>query len=102
MGTNIDITVTNLLVALTQSVDHNVFRRAFAGATIHDIFNWLSVIILRPLEAATNFLFYMTHFMSSGIGRDGEGSDVDFLKAITKPLTDKIVMACKLFNREWL
>lgn len=33
MGANIGTTVTNTLVALTQSTDRNVFRRAFAGAT---------------------------------------------------------------------
>lgn len=33
MGANIGTTVTNTLVALTQSTDRNTFRRAFAGAT---------------------------------------------------------------------
>jgi len=33
MGANIGTTVTNTIVALTQSTDRNTFRRAFAGAT---------------------------------------------------------------------
>ena len=33
MGANIGTTVTNTLVALTQSTDRNMFRRSFAGAT---------------------------------------------------------------------
>ena len=37
----------------------NVFR-AFAGATVHDIFNLLSVLILLPLEVITGFLEKMT------------------------------------------
>ena len=49
MGT----TITNTLVSLTQSGDRDQFRRAFAGATIHDMFNWLTVIILLPLEVMT-------------------------------------------------
>jgi len=33
MGANIGTTVTNTLVAMTQSIDRATFRRAFAGAT---------------------------------------------------------------------
>jgi len=33
MGANIGTTVTNTIVALTQSADRNTFRRSFAGAT---------------------------------------------------------------------
>lgn len=30
--------------------------RAFAGATVHDIFNLLSVVILLPIELITRYL----------------------------------------------
>lgn len=53
MGANIGTSVTNTIVALGQSGDRNEFRRAFAGATVHDMFNWLSVAILLPLEAVS-------------------------------------------------
>jgi len=33
MGANIGTTVTNTIVALTQSTERNTFRRSFAGAT---------------------------------------------------------------------
>ena len=33
MGANIGTTVTNTIVALTQSTDRDTFRRSFAGAT---------------------------------------------------------------------
>ena len=33
MGANIGTTVTNTIVALTQSTDRSIFRRSFAGAT---------------------------------------------------------------------
>jgi solute carrier family 34 (sodium-dependent phosphate cotransporter) len=46
-------TITNTLVSLAQSADRTQFRRAFAGATIHDMFNWLTVICLLPLEVAS-------------------------------------------------
>ena len=49
MGANIGTSVTNTIVSLGQSGDRDQFRRAFGGATIHDMFNWLSVLILLPL-----------------------------------------------------
>lgn len=53
MGANIGTSVTNTIVALGQMSDKGEFRRAFAGATVHDMFNWLTVIVLLPLEVAT-------------------------------------------------
>lgn len=50
MGANIGTTVTNTLVSLAHSMDPKEFRRAFSGATVHDVFNWLTVLILLPLE----------------------------------------------------
>jgi len=50
MGSNIGTSVTNTLVSVGQAIDRAQFRRAFAGATVHDMFNWLTVIILLPLE----------------------------------------------------
>ena len=53
MGANIGTSVTNTIVSIGQITNRNDFRRAFAGATVHDMFNWLSVIILLPLEVLT-------------------------------------------------
>ena len=53
MGANIGTSVTNTIVALGQSMDRNEFRKAFAGATVHDMFNWLSVFIILPIEWIT-------------------------------------------------
>ena len=53
MGANIGTSVTNTIVSIGQSGDRDQFRRAFAGATVHDMFNWLSVAILLPLEWAS-------------------------------------------------
>jgi len=53
MGVNIGTSLTNTIVSLAQSTDREEFRRAFAGATVHDMFNWLTVIVLLPLEMLT-------------------------------------------------
>lgn len=50
MGANIGTSVTNTIVSFTQISDRNEFRRAFAAATVHDMFNWLTVITLFIIE----------------------------------------------------
>ena len=53
MGANIGTSVTNTIVSMGHSGNKNEFRRAFGGATVHDMFNWLSVLIILPIEAGT-------------------------------------------------
>ena len=42
--------LTKASLPLRQVADRNEFRRAFGGATVHDMFNWLAVLSLLPLE----------------------------------------------------
>lgn len=56
MGANIGTTVTSTLAALGSLRNRENFRRAFAGATMHDMFNVLAVVVLLPLELATKVL----------------------------------------------
>ena len=56
MGANIGTTITNTLVSLGHVTRSAEFRRAFAGATVHDFFNLITVIVLLPLELATGIL----------------------------------------------
>lgn len=56
MGTNIGTSMTNTIVSFTQIASENEFRRAFAGATVHDMFNWLAVLVLFPVEIVTSTL----------------------------------------------
>lgn len=55
MGANIGSTTTSTLVSLGHVRQGQEFRRAFAGATVQDFFNLLSVIIFLPFELATGF-----------------------------------------------
>ena len=50
MGANIGTSVTNTLVSMAHVNDSDELRRGFAAATVHDIFNLLSVVVLLPLE----------------------------------------------------
>ncbi|XP_028831592.1 solute carrier family 34 member 2a [Denticeps clupeoides] len=90
MGTNIGTSITNTIVAMTQAGDRSMFRRAFAGATVHDFFNWLSVLVLLPLEVATGYMYRFTELLIKAFDiRSGNAPAL--LKVITDPLTHSII-----------
>lgn len=64
MGANIGTTVTNTIAALAQIGQKREFRRAFAAATCHDFFNYMTVLVLLPLELATGFLAHLSHWVN--------------------------------------
>ena len=66
-------------------------HRAFAGATVHDFFNWLSVLILLPLEVATGVLYKLTQVLIDSFNIQSGEDAPDLLNVITDPLTDSIV-----------
>ncbi|XP_038569526.1 sodium-dependent phosphate transport protein 2B-like [Micropterus salmoides] len=90
MGTNIGTSVTNTLVAMTQAADRSTFRRAFAGATVHDFFNWLSVLVLLPLEVATGYMYVVTKLIIDSF-KIQSGEAPDLLNVITDVLTESII-----------
>ncbi|XP_070688012.1 solute carrier family 34 member 2b [Pempheris klunzingeri] len=91
MGANIGTSVTNTIVAMMQAGDRNEFRRAFAGATVHDFFNWLSVLILLPLEVATGVLVKLTSLIIKSFNIQTGEDAPDLLNTITDPLTNSII-----------
>ncbi|KAM8879011.1 solute carrier family 34 member 2a isoform 1-T2 [Spinachia spinachia] len=94
MGTNIGTSVTNTLVAMTQAGDRSIFRRAFAGATVHDFFNWLSVLVLLPLEVATGYLYVVTKLIIDSFKIEG-GEAPALLNVITDIVTESIIQLDK-------
>jgi sodium-dependent phosphate cotransporter len=56
MGANIGTTVTNTIVSVGHIRQGQEFRRALAGATVHDFFNLMTVAIALPLELTTGVL----------------------------------------------
>lgn len=96
MGANIGTSVTNTVVSMAQYGDRNEFRRSFGAATVHDMFNWLSVIILLPLEICTGFLYKTSDLMVSDFSLSHyKAKNLDMLKLITKPITKMIVQLDK-------
>jgi sodium-dependent phosphate cotransporter len=76
MGANIGTTVTNSIVALAHMGRREEFRRAFAAATCHDFFNYISVLILLPFELMTGYLRKSATIIASLVGGVG-GADYD-------------------------
>lgn len=95
MGANIGTSVTNTIVAMGHLGNGDELERAFAGATVHDMFNFLTVAVLFPIELITNFLFRITNAMLPN-ERDGQGDKWEGpIKTLVNPLGNKIIMANK-------
>lgn len=91
MGSNIGTSVTNTIVAMMQAAERTEFQRAFAGATVHDCFNWLSVLVLLPLELASGVIVRLSQLLVNSFKlRPGEEAP-EMLKVITKPVTKLII-----------
>jgi sodium-dependent phosphate cotransporter len=86
MGANMGTTVTNTIVAMASMGRRQEFTRAFAGATMHDIFNLLTILLLFPLEQATHYLERTATWLSSHLA---DTQVVEFespVKTAVKPL----------------
>jgi sodium-dependent phosphate cotransporter len=98
MGANIGTSVTNTIVSMGHLGNGDELERAFAGATVHDMFNFLSVAILFPIELITGYLYYLS-LASVGGGdsdRAGQGSKwTGPLKRIVGPLTKAVIVPSK-------
>jgi len=90
MGANIGTSITNTIASLPQINRSNEFKRAFAAATVHDFFNFLSVIIIFPLQLATNFLGILATEMADVFAGVGGLKFLSPVKAITKPVVKMI------------
>ncbi|XP_040907431.1 sodium-dependent phosphate transport protein 2A-like [Toxotes jaculatrix] len=91
MGSNIGTSVTNTIVALMQAGEREEFEKAFAGATVHDCFNWLSVLVLLPLEAVSGLLRHLSQAMVDGLQLSTGDEAPELLKVLTEPLTKLII-----------
>eukprot|EP00522_Entomoneis_paludosa_P018886 CAMPEP_0172441026 /NCGR_PEP_ID=MMETSP1065-20121228/1599_1 /TAXON_ID=265537 /ORGANISM="Amphiprora paludosa, Strain CCMP125" /LENGTH=584 /DNA_ID=CAMNT_0013190173 /DNA_START=31 /DNA_END=1785 /DNA_ORIENTATION=+ len=95
MGANIGTSVTNTIVAMGQMGDGDQLERAFAGATVHDMFNFMSVAILLPLEVITHYLKHLTEAMVKNANpKDGEKWEGP-VKKIVSPLGKRVIIVNK-------
>jgi len=107
-GANIGTSVTNTLVSLTFVKSVEQYRRGFAGATVHDMFNYINVALWFPLEVITNamnggnggILFLLTEaiaktFTACDSSKDDCEKWVGPFKIITKEFSKKIISVDK-------
>lgn len=88
MGANIGTSVTNTLVSLGHVTRREEFRRAFAGATLHDFFNLMTVAILLPLEVAFHVLRDAADFLERVLEGTGGIELFDPLNAVVDPVAE--------------
>lgn len=85
IGANVGTSVTNTLVSLGHIGRSDEFRRAFAAATVHDFFNLLAVLVLFPLQLATNFLGKIASFLAVEFADIGGFKLFNVLKVVVTP-----------------
>lgn len=76
-----------------QMADGPQLERAFAGATVHDCFNLLTVLVLLPVEVITHYLYHLVTAITPdelGYREDNSGGGI---KAIVAPISDRIIKA---------
>ncbi|XP_037503105.1 sodium-dependent phosphate transport protein 2B-like, partial [Rhipicephalus sanguineus] len=91
MGANVGTSVTNTMISLMHVKRRDEFRRGFAAATVHDIFNWLTVLVLLPIEVAFNMLEKLSGSFVHVIDRGQRLETSSYLNALTKPFVRLIV-----------
>jgi len=107
MGANIGTSLTNTLVSFSQVAERDQFERAFAGATVHDCFNWLSVTVLLTFEVCTGYMYHLTGWLTehlqtqTGSPTASSLANVNLLGAVTKPLTKKVIQIDKSVLKCW-
>ena len=87
MGANIGTSVTNTIVAMGHFANKDDLRRGFAGATVHDVFNLLNVLVFLPINWIYPVFEKMTYEMAKN-QKSCEGDDchqAEFLKPYIDP-----------------
>lgn len=92
MGANIGTSITNTMVAVGHITRNAPFRRAFAGATVHDMFNLLSVMIFLPIELMTGLLRHGAELLVKPLAGTG-GSFESPIKAVVQWFA-KLIESC--------
>ena len=104
MGANMGTTVTAAIVAMASMNRRSEFTRAFAGASMHDFFNLISICILFPLEQATRYLERTATWLCGFLAGSESLEFHSPVKAAVKPAVKAVdhLLAGSLSLPEWL
>lgn len=89
-GANIGTTVTNSLVAIGHISRREEFKRAIAGATVHDFFNLICVAIFFPIELFSGLLQKTATALADKFVDFGGIKFTSPIQTITKPVIKAI------------
>ena len=78
-----------------QMGDGDQLERAFAGATVHDMFNFMAVAILLPVEVVTGYLDALTGAMVKNADTEKGDKWEGPVKKLVSPFGKKIIIANK-------
>uniref|UniRef100_K3WKE7 Sodium-dependent phosphate transporter n=1 Tax=Globisporangium ultimum (strain ATCC 200006 / CBS 805.95 / DAOM BR144) TaxID=431595 RepID=K3WKE7_GLOUD len=90
MGANVGTCVTCIMVAFGQVSDRARFQRAMAAATVHDMYNIWSVIVMFPIEIICHPLEKLSRAMSHA--KTSSGAFDSPLEAIVDPLVEQLIV----------
>jgi len=91
MGANIGTSVTSTIVSLGHITNREEYKRAVAGASVHDFFNIITVLIVFSIEIMTGALSTSALWLAETIGpQEGEkvGSLIYFVKDAAKGIIE--------------
>jgi sodium-dependent phosphate cotransporter len=99
MGANIGTTITNTLVSLGYVREKEEFQRAFAAATIHDFFNFISVVIFLPLEILTHFFERLARILAGLVVGEVavDAEKLNLIGVITSPVEGSLEAIANYF-----
>ena len=93
MGANIGTSVTSTIVSLGHIGNREEYRRAVAGASVHDFFNIITVLVLFTLEMTTGLLATTSSWLAGIVGnQEGKamGSILFFVKDTAKGIIELV------------
>jgi len=100
MGANVGTSITNTIVSIVHAASPTELEHAFAGATVHEMFNLLTILILLPTEIVVTFIsgdggpLYLVSKAVTEAAMGTGARDVSFsspTKSIVGPLTDYLL-----------
>jgi sodium-dependent phosphate cotransporter len=95
MGANIGTSVTSTIVSLAHMRDIEQLERAFSAGTVHDMFNFMTVAILFPLEIATGYLQLVTAALVDGAETGRRDHWEGPVKKYVSPLSKMLIISNK-------
>ena len=95
MGTNIGTSLTSTFIALYHIKQKEQYRLGFSAAILHDLFNWMTVIVLLPVEMLFGFLEKSSEFIVGSIFNGTAPTSTNplsFMDDIMEPIVNSIVI----------